>query len=288
MVRSMTAFARQTAENELGTLTWELKSVNHRFSEVSLRLPEEIRPLEPKIRDLISSVVNRGKIDANLRYQPPTLQQNGFNLDDALIQALSQAAERVNNQVKNSNPLSIMDIIKWPGVMQTPQVDAEQLSSAVLGLLDLALKELMETREREGEKLKQALQERLTAMEGHVATVKTRIPVANEALRQRMREKLEEWKADLDEGRLEQEVVFLLNKSDVDEEMDRLQAHIEEVSRVLSENKPIGRRLDFLMQELNREANTLSSKSPDTEMTRSSIELKVLIEQMREQVQNIE
>ena len=288
MVRSMTAFARQSAENEFGTLTWELKSVNHRFSEVSLRLPEEIRPLEPKIRDQIAAVVNRGKIDANLRYQPPGMQQTGIQVDEALVNALAQANAQLSGLMPNVNPLNVIDILKWPGVLQNPEVDTEQLTGHVLSLLDLALKELMETREREGEKLKIAIEERLNAMSGHVSQVKTRIPLANDALKQRIREKLDEWNLELDQNRLEQEIVFLLNKSDVDEEMDRLQAHIEEVMRVLSEDKPIGRRLDFLMQELNREANTLGSKSPDTEMTRSSIELKVLIEQMREQVQNIE
>ena len=287
MVRSMTAFARQTVESDLGTLTLELKSVNHRFSEVSLRLPEELRSVESKIRDRISQVIKRGKIDANLRYQAP-LAAIGFEIDREVVRTLAATSQDVETELPGIGPIRMIDVLKWPGVLKTPEVDAEQLTSTAMTLLDTALKELMDTREREGEKLKQLLLERCTAMSSEVAKVQERIPVAIEAMRQRLKEKLAEWKVELDEARLEQEVVFLCNKSDVAEEMDRLQAHIEEVKRVLEDKKPVGRRLDFLMQELNREANTLASKSPDTEMTRASVELKVLIEQMREQVQNIE
>jgi len=287
MVRSMTAFARQTVESDLGTLTLELKSVNHRFSEVSLRLPEELRSVESKIRDRISQVVKRGKIDANLRYQAPLATQ-GFEIDREAVKTLAAASKDVEAELPGIGPIRMIDVLKWPGVLKTPEVDAERLTETAMTLLDMALKELLETREREGEKLKQLLLERCTAMSSEVARVQERIPVAIEAMRQRLKEKLADWKAELDETRLEQEVVFLCNKSDVAEEMDRLQAHIDEVKRVLGDKKPVGRRLDFLMQELNREANTLASKSPDTEMTRASVELKVLIEQMREQVQNIE
>ncbi|MCI0505256.1 MAG: YicC family protein [Gammaproteobacteria bacterium] len=287
MVRSMTAFARQTMESDLGALTLELKSVNHRFSEVSLRLPEELRAVESKIRDRMGQVVSRGKIDANFRYQPPIVAA-GFDIDRNLLATLAATSKDVETHLPGVAPIRMIDVLKWPGVLKFPEIDAEQLSNMAMALLDKALTELMETREREGEKLKQLLLERCAAMSTEVAKVQQRIPAAIEAMRQRLKEKLAEWKAELDEIRLEQEVVFLCNKSDVAEEMDRLQAHIEEVKRVLSEKKPMGRRLDFLMQELNREANTLGSKSPDTEMTRASVELKVLIEQMREQVQNIE
>lgn len=287
MVRSMTAFARQAVESDLGTLTLELKSVNHRFSEVSLRLPEELRAVESKLRDRIAQVVKRGKIDASLRYQAP-IAATGFEIDREMIKTLAATSKDVGAELPDVAPIRMIDVLKWPGVLKTPEVDAERLANTAMNLLDVALKELMETREREGEKLKQLLLDRCAAMSAEVAKVQQRIPIAIEAMRQRLKEKLAEWKAELDETRVEQEVVFLCNKSDVAEEMDRLQAHIEEVQRVLEEKKPVGRRLDFLMQELNREANTLASKSPDTEMTRASVELKVLIEQMREQVQNIE
>ncbi|WP_455202150.1 YicC/YloC family endoribonuclease, partial [Kaarinaea lacus] len=288
VIPSEAAFARQTIESEAGTLTLELKSVNHRFSEVSLRLPEELRSSEAKIRESIGQVVKRGKIDANLRYQPPVTQLSGFEVDQELVGSLTAASKAVETVLPGVDALRMIDVLKWPGVLKTPEVDAEQLVATAMTLVNDGLKELKETREREGEKLKQLLLERCEAMAVEVAKVQQRIPVAIEAMRQRIKEKLTEWQAELDEVRLEQEVVFLCNKSDVAEEMDRLQAHIEEVKRVLEDKKPIGRRLDFLMQELNREANTLASKSPDTEMTRASVELKVLIEQMREQVQNIE
>ena len=288
MVRSMTAFARQTMENELGTLTWELKSVNHRFSEVSLRLPEDLRPAEVQIRELIAQVVSRGKIDANLRYQAPNAQVTSYQIDQNMTTAIATLNQELRQQLPDLAPLRVIDVLKWPGVLVAREIDNSQLLAAAMNLLQAALAELTETREREGEKLKQMLLDRCQAMMMEVQKVQARIPVAIAALRQRLQEKIAEWKVELDEARMEQEVAFLCNKSDVAEEMDRLQAHIDEVKRVLQEDKPIGRRLDFLMQELNREANTLSSKSPDTELTRASVELKVLIEQMREQVQNIE
>ena len=288
MVRSMTGFARQTLENELGTLTCELKSVNHRFSEVSLRLPEELRPLEAQIRDRISQTIKRGKIDANFRYQAPAAQQTGFEIDRELIKSIAAASADVEKILNNISPLRTVDVLRWPGVLKAPEIETERLGETTLGLLDKSLEELADSRVREGAKLKQMLLDRCSAMATEVEKVQQRIPAAIEAMRDRIKEKLEEWKAELDETRMEQEIVFLCNKSDVAEEMDRLQAHVEEVKRVLEESKPIGRRLDFLMQELNREANTLSSKSPDTDMTKAAVELKVLIEQMREQVQNIE
>jgi len=288
MVCSMTAFARQTIETELGAFTWELKSVNHRFSEVSLRLPEELRPQESKIRGTISNVVKRGKVDASLRYQAPVLQGENTNIDVGMIEALSSASSKVTTILPGINPLSIIDVLKWPGVLKSPEIDSDKLGEAVISLLDIALKELIETRAREGGKLKQLIQERCNAITVEIATVQKRIPAVIENQRTRLKEKLESWKTELDETRLEQEIVLFLSKSDVAEEMDRLTTHVEEVNRVLEQNNPIGRRLDFLMQELNREANTLGSKSADTEMTRASVELKVLIEQMREQVQNIE
>jgi len=288
MVCSMTAFARQTIETELGTFTWELKSVNHRFSEVSLRLPEELRPHESKIRGQISGAVKRGKVDATLRYQAPVLQGDSTSIDTAIVEALSSASKEISTVLPDTRPLSIIDILKWPGVLKSREIDSDELGNAMINLLDTALKELIETRAREGDKLKQLIQERCNAMTVEIAAVQTRIPIVIEHLRTRLKEKLETWKTELDETRLEQEMVIFLSKSDVAEEMDRLTTYIEEVNRVLEQNKPIGRRLDFLMQELNREANTLGSKSTDTEMTRASVELKVLIEQMREQVQNIE
>ncbi|NOZ52689.1 MAG: YicC family protein [Gammaproteobacteria bacterium] len=284
----MTAFARQTIETELGMLTWELKSVNHRFSEASLRLPEELRPHESIIRNKISKVVKRGKVDAILRYQGPALQEKGTSVDINAINALTAASNEIISILPNANPLSTIDILKWPGVLKSPEIDNDKLVNAAMELLDITLNELLETRTREGSKLKRLIEERCNAMAIEVVTVQKRIPAVIENLRTRLKDKLELWKTELDETRLEQEIVLFLNKSDVAEEIDRLITHVDEVKRVLEQRKPVGRRLDFLMQELNREANTLGSKSNDTEMTRASVELKVLIEQMREQVQNIE
>ena len=288
MIRSMTAFARQTLETDICTLTWELKSVNHRFSEVSLRLPEEFRQLESKIRELCAAYVKRGKLDAVLRFQLTESSSGGTDIDQVQLRALAGLTEQVRALVPNAAAVNPIEILKWPGVLKTPQMDFEQLQAQALALLETALQELAETRCREGEKLKTAIVERCDALEQHVELVKNRLPTALENMRLRLLERIKELKADLDENRVEQEMALLLSKSDVAEEMDRLAAHISEGRRVLKQKEPGGRRLDFLMQELNRESNTLSSKSGDVEITRCAVELKVLIEQMREQVQNIE
>lgn len=288
MVHSMTAFARQSAASEVGQLTIELKSVNHRYSEVSLRLPEDLRFLEPQIRERIAKAVKRGKVDCNVKYQAPELQAGAVAIDTALLAVLTSANKEIEAVLDNPAPSRAVDFLKWPGVIKAPEQDAEALQKQALSLMDAALAELLETRQREGAQLKQTLSDRCDAMEKEVQQVKQRLPIAMEALRQRLIDRLADLKADMDENRLEQEMVMLANKSDVAEEVDRLAAHIIEVRRVLEQNNAIGRRLDFLMQELNREANTLSAKSVDTEQTRSAVELKVLIEQMREQVQNIE
>ncbi|MDH5325403.1 MAG: YicC family protein [Gammaproteobacteria bacterium] len=287
MIYSMTAFARQSADGELGQLTIEIKSVNHRFSEVSLRIPEDLRFLEQKIRDAIGASVKRGKVDCNFKYQAPLIQGNSLNLNKSLILALSRANAEIDT-LTETRPAKGFDYLKWPGVIETPQQDMEKTQSWVLAMLETALSELLESRAREGEKLKAMILERCQAMEQHTAAVVQRMPVALQSMRQRLTEKLEELRSQLDDSRLEQEMVLLANKADVSEEMDRLTAHISEVRRVIQQGSPAGRRLDFLMQEMNREANTLGSKSIDTELTKASIELKVLIEQMREQIQNIE
>ena len=288
MIRSMTAFARQTQDHEGTMLTWELKSVNHRFSEVSLRLPEDFRVLEPKIREQVGKVVSRGKVDAALRYQAPELQANGVEVDQELVKVLTSAGQEVKSLLPDTAPIDVMDILRWPGVLKTPQQDFEALGKAALDLLHTALAELIETREREGQQIKQHLLDCCSGIEEQVKRVQARLPEALQAMRDRIITRLAELKADLDDSRVEQEMVILLNKSDVAEEMQRLATHVQEVRRVLDEDKPVGRRLDFLMQELNREANTLGSKSVDADTTQASVEMKVLIEQMREQVQNIE
>lgn len=289
MIYSMTAFARQSADSgDLGQLTLEIKSVNHRFSEVSLRLPENLRHLEQKIREKISSVVKRGKVDCSFKFQAPEMQVGSLVINTPLVNALVSANLELESLMEASRPAKAVDFLKWPGVIQAPEQDTERLSHWLMQVLETALQELLETRAREGDKLKQLLLERCRSMEDEVKKVQQRIPEALQSMRLRLKEKLAELKSELDESRLEQEMVLFTNKADVSEEMDRLTAHIDEVRRVLQKGSPAGRRLDFLMQEMNREANTLGSKSIDTELTKASIELKVLIEQMREQIQNIE
>jgi uncharacterized protein (TIGR00255 family) len=288
MIRSMTAFSRQEGSTENGHLTWELRSVNHRFSEVSLRLPEDVRSLEPTIRELIAKRVKRGKIDATLRYQMLTSVEQPLEIDKVLTNKLAHATREIDQILYNAAPVSALEVLRWPGVLKAPEPSTEQLAADTLALLDAALSELLETRAREGEKLKAVIEARCQAIEEQVKIVETRLPEIQQAMRARLEKRLSEIVGELDPARVEQEIVLLANKSDVDEEIERLKAHVSEIQRVLEQDEPVGRRLDFLMQELNREANTLGSKSIHADTTNVSVELKVLIEQMREQIQNIE
>ncbi len=288
MAFSMTAFARQMSTSELGQLTLEIKSVNHRFSEVSFRLPEDLRFIEPRLREAVGKHVQRGKVDCVVRYLPPELQASTVHINQDLLAVLTQATREIESLLPDSAPSRAMDFLRWPGVIAAPEQDLQALGEQLLAMLQTALTEFTDNRRREGEQLKALILERCVNMEHEVERVKARLPIAIDIMRQRLIDRLAELKSELDEARVEQEMVLLVNKSDVAEEIDRLAAHIVEVRRVLEQNQPMGRRLDFLMQELNREANTLSSKSVDTEMTRAAVELKVLIEQIREQVQNIE
>jgi uncharacterized protein (TIGR00255 family) len=288
MIRSMTSFARCEAQGEWGSMQLELRSVNHRYLELNLRLPEELRVLESKIRERVNQRLGRGKVDCNMRFQPPTELSGELSINEELVKKLAHASREVDALLYNPSPVSSLEVMQWPGVLQTPGLDEGQLRSEALILLDCAIDEMEQDRGREGEKLKAIILKRCDAAEEVVSAVKARLPEVLKGVRNRLQERLEELKAELDEARLEQEMVIAAQKLDVDEEMDRLETHIAEVRNVLESDKPVGRRLDFLMQELNREANTLGSKSADSETTRASVELKVLIEQMREQVQNIE
>lgn len=288
MIHSMTAFSRQTSDSDKGILTIELRSVNHRYSEVSMRLPEDLRFLEPKAREKIAASIKRGKVDCTLRYQAPDMQESGVQIDKALLGVLTTAAKEVEAMLQKSTPMKAMDLLRWPGVLKTPEQDMTEVGKRVMELLDSALKELVETRRREGKQLKQTIETRCGAIDEEVRRIQDRLPEVLSAMRSRLAARLEELKTQVDVDRLEQEMVILANKADIAEEIDRLQTHIKEVRRVLNQDQPVGRRLDFLMQELNREANTIGSKSADSETTQGSVELKVLIEQIREQVQNIE
>ena len=290
MIRSMTAFSRSEQTTDIGDFTWELRSVNHRYLDASIRVPEALRSIEPQIRSQLGAYVSRGKVELGLRYQSAEAVER-IELDTDKISQLFTACADLSELPNAPEFASItaLDILRWPNIqLKAEGPSRDNLAEHALSLLEIALQDLKETREREGSKLKALLIERLDKMEQISAQVAQEMPEILEALKQKLLIKLVEFKDELDPTRVEQEIVLAAQKIDVDEELDRLAAHIQEVREVLNRDEPVGRRLDFLMQELNREANTLSSKSISANNTRSAVDLKVLIEQMREQVQNIE
>ncbi|MEX1198818.1 MAG: YicC/YloC family endoribonuclease [Pseudohongiellaceae bacterium] len=288
MVASMTAFARQQQEHPWGTLSWEIRALNHRYLEAGIRVPEMLRPLEPKVRELLRQRISRGKVDCQLRFQPAGQGERGASLNEEMLEALRTLDQQIRKVHPEAASLSVSDLLKWPGVLQEPEPDVDDIASHALKQFHTTLEAFVEARQREGGELATAIEKRLDAISGIVVAVREQLPDILARQKTLLVERLGELREELDPARLEQEIALLAQKSDVDEELDRLDAHITEVRRVLTLSEPIGRRLDFLMQELNREANTLSSKSVVAETTRQAVELKVLIEQMREQVQNIE
>jgi uncharacterized protein (TIGR00255 family) len=283
----MTAFARQEAQHEWGSLIWEVRSVNHRYLEPHLRLPESLRDIEGPLREALRKKLSRGKIECTLRFVAEAQSQT-LTVNETFARELLDAAQQMENLLQVSKPIDTMDLLRWPGVLQDTSLDMDAVKKAALSLFHTALDELIESRAREGVELAALIDQRLDTITEIVVDVRSKLPGILQAQRDNLKARLEEFKADLDQNRVEQEMVILAQKADVDEEMDRLNTHVQEVKRVLKSKGPIGRRLDFLMQELNREANTLSSKSIVTDTTQSAVELKVLIEQMREQIQNIE
>jgi uncharacterized protein (TIGR00255 family) len=285
MIRSMTAYASAEAVTVAGALSCELRTVNHRYLELSPRLPEDMRAFESVLRERIASRLSRGKVDVIVRRGEA--RGESLEIDEALVGRLSELARNMQARFPQLN-VEFTELLRFPGVLQHAQLDQEAQQAALLGVLDRALQVLTATREREGAKLADMLRERLDAIDRIVAQVRGWMPEIRAALRARLESRLADLKHPADPGRLEQELVLQVTRSDVDEELDRLSTHIEETRRVLGLQEPVGRRLDFLMQEFNREANTLGSKSVDARSTNAAVELKVLIEQMREQVQNIE
>ncbi|ALO47609.1 YicC/YloC family endoribonuclease [Pseudohongiella spirulinae] len=288
MAASMTAFARKQQEYDWGTLSWEIRSVNHRYLEPGLRLPELLRPLEPAIRDALRKAIARGKVDCQVRIQTREETTRQEELDLGIVGQLSDMSQQVHQLIPGASPLSVHEILRWPGVLQEHEVDATPIQRDAMALLQETLRDFNTARQREGEELAQLIRQRLAAITAIVSNIRERLPEILQRQQDNIRTRLDALKTELDPTRLEQEIVLLAQKADVDEELDRLATHVAEVERVLGTNEPIGRRLDFLMQELNREANTLSSKSIVAETTLNAVELKVLIEQMREQIQNIE
>jgi len=287
MPHSMTAFARQSAQFSWGSITWEIRSVNHRYLELDIRMPETVRELEMTLRDQTRKTLNRGKVGCFMQLQ---LEQSSseVSVNTELASRYIDASEQINALLSAPASISPFDILNRPGVLREAQVDADELKKETIELFNKALGQLCDAREREGIKLQEFIEQRLDGIAAEVIKVRHVLPELMAAQQQKIRSKLDELKGDLDNDRIEQELVHLAQRADVDEELDRLEAHLSEIHHILSRNGPIGRRLDFLMQELNREANTLSSKSLATDTTKSAVELKVLIEQMREQIQNIE
>ena len=288
MTRSMTAFARHDTQQPWGELVWELRSVNHRYMEATVRMPEELRVLEPKVRERLGQTLKRGKVEANLRYRAAGESSAELSVNLELAKRLADASRKVDALLYNPSPVNSLELMRWPGVVEQCGADMAPVREQTLALLDEALTTLVATREREGAQLAQLIIERLDGIEQVVANVRERLPEVIAGLRIRLRQRFDELLEQVDPDRLEQELMLFANKVDVDEEMDRLAAHVAETRRVLQGDGAMGRRLDFLMQEMNREANTLGSKSADVATTRASVDLKVLIEQVREQVQNIE
>ena len=289
MISSMTGFARREERGEWGSFAWELRSVNHRYLEVGMRLPEEFRALEAIIREKVSARLGRGKVDVGLRWDKAEASDAGLEINLPLVRQLRDVHRQLGRVLESgSDTLGPMDVLRWPGVIREAERDLEPLQQAALALLDAALNDLAENRRAEGERIAVLLEDRAASVQDIVALVRKRMPVIRENLRERLNARLEEVTAQPDQDRLEQELVYQAQKMDVDEELDRLESHVTELRDALRREEPVGRRLDFLMQEFNREANTLGSKSQDTETTRASVDLKVLIEQMREQIQNVE
>lgn len=283
----MTAFAAKETELQNLALSCELRSVNHRYLDVSVKLPERLRFAETEIRSLISAKISRGKIECSLNLKKQANRQS-FIVDQEAVTALIAATRSIESQMHSAMSFSALDVLGFPGIQQESELDKAALSQGISNLVSLTVAGLSETREREGRQLKALIQERCVKIQEFIAAGSQRMPDVLAALRKKLTDRINEIALQPDNDRLEQELVYLAQKLDITEELDRLDTHVNEVLRVLDQPEPVGRRLDFLMQELNREANTLGSKSMDKDMTQVSIELKVLIEQIREQVQNIE
>ena len=286
MIRSMTAYAIAERATDGGTLACEVRAVNHRFLELGLRLPEELRVLEPVLRERIAARIGRGKLDFSLRLRSPE-GEGAIQVNQVVIKQLAAVALELDAHFPQLRA-EFIDLLQYPGVLQSKSVDAEALQAHALALLDVLLDQFVAGREREGDKLAAAISERVDAIAARAAEVRELIPQIRAGQRQKMEARLADLAQPADAGRVEQELVLWLQKLDVDEELDRLDSHVKEIRRVLKQSEPVGRRLDFLLQEFNREANTLGSKSVDVRTTNLAVELKVLIDQIREQVQNIE
>ena len=288
MLHSMTGFAREAAESAIGTLTWEIRAVNHRYLDVQFKLPEDLRPKEQVFRQQASSSLGRGKVECALYFRRAFDQDSEMQINTDLVELVGRRISDLTAKLPNVAAVNPIEILRWPGVVQQAELDVEPIFAEAGGLLDKALAALREMRSSEGARIAAMLEARCAEIETIAKSVRARMPDVLDAARSKQKERLANLDVDADPARLEVELALLATKIDVDEELDRLESHLVEIRDALASEKPVGRRLDFLMQELNREANTLGSKSADTETTKAAVDLKVLIEQMREQIQNVE
>lgn len=288
MLNSMTGFARAVTETPFGTLTCELRTVNHRYLDVQFRLPEELRPKEIDLRNRIGDSLKRGKVECSLHLRRQPSGDEELRLNEELVKQVGERIREIARLLPETRSIDPVDVLRWPGVVAEPEIDAEPLFAEASALIDKALQSLALMRESEGARIADMLTSRLNDVASIAAGVRERMPGILAAVRDRQKERIEMLDVEADPARLEIELALIAQKLDVDEELDRLESHVSEVTAALQKEEPVGRRLDFLMQELNREANTLGSKSADTDTTNAAVELKVLIEQMREQIQNIE
>ena len=284
MLKSMTAFSRKESVNDWGTLTWEMRSVNHRYLDVSIRLADELRLIEPQVREKINAKLSRGKVEVSLRFKPSQSVSSQIAVNEALASQVAEAAKSLQTMIGDTQPLSSLEILRWPGVVGQAEADFSPLQQLALELFDTTLTDYIDTRKREGDKTANMLTERCDAIEKIIERVKVLRPQAVERQHAKLISRIEELDKEHDTGRLERELVYVAQRLDVAEELDLLTAHLSELRDILKRDEPVGRRLDFLVQEFNREANTLSSKSADAETTALSVDLKVYIEQMREQL----
>lgn len=287
MIQSMTAYARIEHKAQWGTASWEIRSVNQRYLETCLRLPEQFRSFEPVLRDRLRKRLSRGKVEVNLRYELADNSNNELQLNQALAKQLLGAATWLKQEAGQGD-VNLTDILRWPGVLASGEQDMDAIGADLMTAFDSAIDQFIEARGREGEAIKDMLLSRLDGVSEQIAVVREHMPTVMQYQREKLTNRLAEIKGELDPARIEQEMVLLAQKQDVAEEMDRLEAHVAEARRILKKGGSEGRRLDFMMQEFNRESNTLASKSISTEITSAAVELKVLIEQMREQIQNVE
>lgn len=288
MITSMTGFARSEVAGPWGTLACELRSVNHRFLEAGFRLPEDLRSQEGALRQKLTRELKRGKVDCTVHYRPSEGAERSLDVDTETLGRLMERVRQVAGALPSGHTINVVDLLRWPGVIREERADTDRLKVTLDELFGNCLRELMAARAREGSRLRELIDQRCTTLADLVAQVRLRLPEVHARARTRLQERLAELETQIDQDRVEQELVILLQRLDVAEELDRLAGHIDETRRIIGSEEPAGRRLDFLLQEFNREANTLSSKSQDLETTRIAVDMKVLIEQMREQVQNVE